>query len=138
MAFFDHFVLAFLISVYCSLLCMNGECKITPGERKKIINLHNTFRASVTPSASDMEKMVKLHCIVKLKGYSISKALLVATSYRRVIDFKQWLTISYTKLCIKHLQRANPPLCNMLLSVTVLVMLAVDIFCRCGMRNLLC
>ena len=62
MAFFDHTVLAFMVSVCCCLLCMNGECKITPGERSKIINLHNTFRASVTPSASDMEKMVR--CIV--------------------------------------------------------------------------
>lgn len=54
----DLFVPAFVAGVYCSLLMMMCESEITPGERRKIVNFHNNFRASVIPSASNMEKMV--------------------------------------------------------------------------------
>lgn len=71
MAFSDHFVLACLASICYSLLFMNCECKITPGERSKIINLHNIFRASVTPSASNMEKMVRCMIVPSRAGPEI-------------------------------------------------------------------
>ena len=83
MAFFDQIILAFLVSVCCFLLCLNGESKITPGERSKIINLHNTFRASVTPSASDMEKMVR--CMIHSRVATYTGGWLVSNHMRTIL-----------------------------------------------------
>ena len=55
----QHYLLVVVATVLCCSLserfCL---AKISPAERNEIVGLHNALRASVTPSASNMEKMV--------------------------------------------------------------------------------
>ena len=53
----QYCVLVVVASLCCSLSETFCLAKITPAERNEIVNLHNNLRASVTPSASNIEKM---------------------------------------------------------------------------------
>ena len=61
MVFSKQFMVAFAFqaNVCCVLLSqLFCEAKLSPSEVNEIVNLHNMFRASVSPSASNMETMV--------------------------------------------------------------------------------
>lgn len=61
MTFSMQLTIVFVVIVHCCLpdhkFC---EAKLSLRERKEILHLHNVLRASVIPSASNMEKMVRV------------------------------------------------------------------------------
>lgn len=68
--------LAFQAKLCCVLLSqLFCEAKVSPSEINEIVNLHNVLRASVSPSASNMETMVSV-CSCYPKG--IVTGLMVA------------------------------------------------------------
>ena len=53
--------LAFQANLCCILLSqLFCEAKVSPSEINEIVNLHNMLRASVSPSASNMETIVSV------------------------------------------------------------------------------
>ena len=76
-----------VLVVVASLLCCSLSetfclAKITPAERNEIVNLHNNLRASVTPSASNMEKMVSAIIRINVSHTDVYRGYIIPHGFK--------------------------------------------------------